>query len=129
MDVVKTRRTRSRAARLLAAGILPVLLVSAWFGVDRIRRAAPTIERETLWIGEVERGPMTLSVRGPGAGFPHAFHVAVAEERIDLAVSGRWTARWLPRACSRAYLKAVVRAHVRLIRGALEAEGVPACTA
>ena len=57
--------------RVLAWSLAPVvLLAGGWFGVQRIGRARPVVEREPLWIGTVERGPLTLSVRGPGTLVP-----------------------------------------------------------
>ena len=46
-------------------------------GVSRLKPAAPSVERATVWIDTVKRGPMTRQVRGSGtliprtsAGFP-----------------------------------------------------------
>ena len=38
--------------------------------MNRLTKAAPPVSRSTLWIGEVERGPLTISVRGPGVLVP-----------------------------------------------------------
>ena len=41
-----------------------VLLIT--LGVSRLKPAAPSVERATVWIDTVKRGPMTRMVRGSG---------------------------------------------------------------
>ena len=70
MDVRRENPRRSKAPRVLLWTLAPLTLLAAGFGVDRMRRAAPVVERPTLWIGDVEQGPLTLTVRGPGRLIP-----------------------------------------------------------
>jgi HlyD family secretion protein len=51
-----------------AAVFLVVALVT--LAVGRLEPAAPTVERSTVWIGTVERGPMLRQVRGNGTLVP-----------------------------------------------------------
>ncbi len=53
---------------MLVAGIAVVALVT--FGIRQIEPAAPPVEKETLWIDAVQRGPMLREVRGPGTLVP-----------------------------------------------------------
>ena len=46
------------------------LLVVATVGFSRMRPAAPTVERATLWIDKVRQGPMLRQVRGSGTLVP-----------------------------------------------------------
>jgi HlyD family secretion protein len=61
----------------VAAVILVSILVSG------LEPAAPSVERETMWIGTVERGPMLRQVRGHGTLVP------VEIRWIPAATSGR----------------------------------------
>ncbi len=51
-----------------AVGILAVVAVSV--ALSRLEPAAPSVERDTVWIGVVERGPMLRQVRGNGTLVP-----------------------------------------------------------
>ena len=57
-----------RRSIMIIAGIAVVGLVS--FGLSRLEPAAPTVQKETLYIDTVKRGEMMLSVRGPGTLVP-----------------------------------------------------------
>ena len=60
----KRRRRAVHAGLALAA----VVLVTA--GVSRLQPAAPGVERATLWIDTVRRGPMLRQVKGVGTLVP-----------------------------------------------------------
>lgn len=64
----KTRRRRSWRA-IWIAGTL-VFLAAMSVGLSRLRPAAPTVERAAVYIGTVERGPMTREARGSGVLVP-----------------------------------------------------------
>ncbi len=71
MDIPRTgeaQKRRNRRNIWIVAGIAAVSLVT--FGLSRLEPAAPTVQKETVWIDTVKRGPMTLSVRGPGTLVP-----------------------------------------------------------
>ena len=59
----KERKRRKQIA--IAAGILVVVSVLT-FIVFRLRPAAPTVERGTVWTDAVKRGSMLRQVRGIG---------------------------------------------------------------
>jgi len=63
----KTQKRR-RQLFILAAVILGVAAVSV--GVSRLKPAAPTVERGTVWTDTVKRGPMLRQVRGLGTLVP-----------------------------------------------------------
>jgi HlyD family secretion protein len=52
----------------VAAVVLAVAAVSV--GVSRLKPAAPTVERGTVWTDTVKRGPMLRQVRGLGSLVP-----------------------------------------------------------
>jgi HlyD family secretion protein len=67
MDIQRTgagRRKLIRRLTLLAIVLITVPL--ATWGLSRLRPAAPTVERSTVWIDNVKRGPMIRQVRGLG---------------------------------------------------------------
>jgi len=65
-DVKKKKKIR----RILygAAGLLVIILITV--GVSRLKPAAPSVDRATVWIDTVKRGPMLRQVRGSGTLVP-----------------------------------------------------------
>ena len=61
-------RKRKRRILIISGGALAVLL--ATFGLSRLRPAAPSVERSSVWIDTVKRGPMLRQVRGLGTLVP-----------------------------------------------------------
>src|SRR6185312_4224640 len=47
-----------------------VALAAAAFFVARLKPAAPEVERATVWMDTVKRGPLLQLVRGPGTLVP-----------------------------------------------------------
>jgi HlyD family secretion protein len=71
MDVPRKGAARQRLIRRLAIGtVLAIAIPLTTWGVMRLKPAAPTVERGTLWFGKVERGPMLRNVRGLGTLVP-----------------------------------------------------------
>ena len=48
--------------------LLAIILITV--GVSRLRPAAPGVDRATVWIDTVKRGPMIRQVRGSGTLVP-----------------------------------------------------------
>jgi HlyD family secretion protein len=65
-DVIKKKKIR-RA--LYGAGFL-VIIILITVGVSRLKPAAPSVDRATVWIDTVKRGPMLRQVRGSGTLVP-----------------------------------------------------------
>src|SRR5260370_35489325 len=51
-------------------GVAFVVLVAATVGIARLKPAAPTVERATIWTDTVKRGSMLRQVRGLGSLIP-----------------------------------------------------------
>src|SRR6476661_11021026 len=71
MDIARPsnlRQKRIRRAVYGAVGLTVVLLIS--LGVSRLKPAAPGVDRGTLWIDTVKRGPMLRDERGIGTLVP-----------------------------------------------------------
>jgi HlyD family secretion protein len=67
MDIQRTGQAKKRRNRRLilgAVGLGVVGLIS--LGLSRLEPAAPSVQRETVWIDQVKRGEMDRQVRGPG---------------------------------------------------------------
>ena len=65
MDIARPsnlRQKRIRRAVYGTVGLTVVLLIT--LGVSRLKPAAPGVERATVWIDTVKRGPMLRDVRG-----------------------------------------------------------------
>lgn len=73
-----------------AGGVVLIGLVT--MGLARLKPAAPAVERSTVWIDTVKRGPMLRQVRGLGTLVPVEIRwiPAVTEGRVDriLALPG-----------------------------------------
>src|SRR5687767_12366964 len=73
MDVARPPMQRTR--RRLAAGVAGIcLLVGLTLGSLALRPAAPSVDRATLFIGAVQRGPMVREVLGQGTLVPEEIH-------------------------------------------------------
>jgi HlyD family secretion protein len=71
MDIARPefkRQKRRRQAVLAGIAVLVVALVT--IGVSRLRPAAPSVERGTVWTDTVKRGSMLRQVRGLGSLIP-----------------------------------------------------------
>ena len=78
-DSLKRKRTR----QLTSGGTVLVVVLLMGVGVARLKPAAPGVERATLWIDTVQRGPMIRQVRGTGTLVPEDLRW------IPAATSGR----------------------------------------
>jgi HlyD family secretion protein len=80
MDIVRPRAaTRQRYLRTVlyaVMGLSAVTLIT--FGLSRLKPAAPGIERSTVLIEKVQRGPMLRQVRGNGTLVPEEVRIIAA---------------------------------------------------
>lgn len=71
MDVPRSGAARRKTIRRMAwIGAVAVVVPLASVGLSRLKVAAPNVERSTLWIESVKRGPMVRQVRGLGTLVP-----------------------------------------------------------
>src|SRR5579859_204234 len=71
MDRQRPSNARARKIRRIAIGAVAIILmVGVTLGFSRLRPAAPTVDRATIWPDEVKRGDMLREVRGLGTLFP-----------------------------------------------------------
>jgi HlyD family secretion protein len=71
MDIPRPSNARAKMIRRIVLGGGAIFLVAGvTFGLSRLRPAAPTVDRGTIWTDEVKRGPMLREVRGLGTLVP-----------------------------------------------------------
>src|SRR5438105_1376819 len=71
MDIARPDQTRRKRIRRTIYGGVAVLAVGAiTLGLSKLKPAAPGVERGTVWIDTVKRGPMVRDVRGQGTLVP-----------------------------------------------------------
>jgi len=82
-DVARQKRRR----RIIYAAIGVVLLALVTMGLSRLKPAAPTVERSTVWVDTVKRGSILRQVRGLGTLVPMEgsiqFLPAITEGRVE----------------------------------------------
>ena len=96
MDVARpdlARKKKLRQAAYAAAAATVIVLVTV--GVSRLEPAAPRVDRDTVYLDTVQRGPMVRQVRGTGTLVP---------ERI----------RWIPATTDGAVERIVIRPGARV---------------
>ena len=71
MDIPRENVARRRRLRRLLLAVIGLVAVGAiTLGLSRLEPAAPTVERATVWLDTVKRGPMVIQVRGTGSLVP-----------------------------------------------------------
>lgn len=89
MDIPRPSQARQRRLRRLAyGGAAAVALLLITLGLSRLKPAAPSVERATVWIDSVKRGSMLRQVRGLGTLVPEEVRwiPATAEGRVERIV-------------------------------------------
>ena len=76
-------KKRKRRILIISGSVLGLLL--ATFALSRLKPAAPSVERSSVWIDTVKRGPMVRQVRGLGTLVPEDIRwiPANTEGRVD----------------------------------------------
>ena len=79
---------KKRQKRIMIIGAVVLGLIAATFGLSQLKPAVPSIDRSTVWIDTVKRGPMIRQVRGLGLLVPEEIRwiAARTEGRVDKIV-------------------------------------------
>jgi RND family efflux transporter MFP subunit len=88
MDIARPSVARQKRRRqILYVSLGVVLLAAVTMGLSRLKPAAPTVERSTVWIDTVKRGSVLRQVRGLGTLVPIEgsiqFLPAITEGRVE----------------------------------------------
>ncbi|MGB6200883.1 MAG: HlyD family efflux transporter periplasmic adaptor subunit, partial [Candidatus Acidiferrales bacterium] len=89
MDIARPDAARAKKVRrLIYAGVAIVLLGGVTVALSRLKPAAPTVDRTTIWTGTVTRGDMLREVRGLGTLVPTDIRWIAAQSnaRVDRVV-------------------------------------------
>jgi multidrug resistance efflux pump len=84
VDIPRTAPKRGRK-QLLYGAIALGAIVLATLGLRGLKPAAPRVDRASVWIDSVQRGPLVIEVRGPGTLVPERIRwiSAVTAGRVD----------------------------------------------
>ncbi len=79
---------KKRQKRIIMISLVVLALIAATFGLSRLKPAVPGVDRSTVWIDTVKRGPMVRQVRGLGTLVPEEIRwiAARTEARVDKIV-------------------------------------------
>jgi len=86
MDIARpdfARKKKRRRYIYIASALVVVPLLT--IGVSRLKPAAPSVERSTVWVDTVRRGEMLRQVRGLGTLVPEDIRwiPAITEGRVE----------------------------------------------
>jgi RND family efflux transporter MFP subunit len=71
MDIARPEFKKQKRRKQALIGVVVLVIAAAGFvGVSRLKPAAPTVERSTVWTDIVKRGSMLRQVRGLGTLIP-----------------------------------------------------------
>jgi len=84
VDIARAPANRGRQ-RLIYGGIAIVALVAMTLGLRGLKPAAPRVDRASVWIDSVQKGPLVIEVRGPGTLVPERIRYisAVTAGRVE----------------------------------------------
>jgi HlyD family secretion protein len=87
VDISRPDIKRKKTKRQIVIGIVAVLvLAGVAFAVSRLKPAAPSVERGTVWTDTVKRGPMLVQVRGLGTLVPREDSIQLIPTQTDATV-------------------------------------------
>jgi HlyD family secretion protein len=78
-------KRRRRLLRIIYSAAGLVLVALGMLGLSRLKAAAPTVDKTTVWTDTVKRGPMLREVRGLGTLVPETIRVipAATDGRVE----------------------------------------------
>ena len=91
MDIQRPSNARAKKIRRIAYGTVALIIIGGvTYGLSKLRPAAPSVDRATIWPDEVKRGPMLREVRGLGTLVPEDIRwiPAQTDSRVE-----RWVLR------------------------------------
>ena len=89
MDIQRPSNARTKKIkRAIYVTVAVVVIAGVTLGLSRLKPAAPSVDRGTVWTDTVKRGPMLREVRGLGTLVPLDIHwiAALTTARVDKIV-------------------------------------------
>jgi HlyD family secretion protein len=88
MDIRRESAIRQRRIRRIIYVFVGLIAIgSVTLGLSRLKPAAPSVDKATVWVDTAKRGPMLLEVRGLGSLVPE--EILVIPASVDGRVSRR----------------------------------------
>ena len=81
-------KRKKQIRRMIYGAVALIAIVLITVGVSRLRPAAPSVDRATVWIDTVKRGPMIRQVRGSGILVPENIRWITATTQRPRRTSG-----------------------------------------
>lgn len=118
MDIVRPEiKRQKKIRRIIYIAAVMVLIPLVTYALSRLKPAAPSVDRATVWTDAVKRGPMLREVRGLGTLVPETIRL------IPAATDGRVEQRYLlPGTPVKANTVILDLSNPELQQGALDAE-------
>jgi HlyD family secretion protein len=91
MDIQRPSNARAKKIRRIIYGTVAFLMIGGvTYGLSKLRPAAPSVDKNTIWPDEVKRGPMLVERRGLGTLVPEDIRwiAAQTDSRVE-----RWVLR------------------------------------
>src|ERR1700735_2967485 len=79
-------KKKKRRQQIVWAAVAVVVVAAIAFFVTRLKPAAPTVDRATVWTDTVKRGPMLVQVHGPGTLVPREDSILLIPAQTDATV-------------------------------------------
>lgn len=88
MDISRPdiKRAKTRRRVLFSIAGVALIAVAAYF-IARLKPAAPSVDRSTVWTDTVKRGPMLRQVRGPGTLVPREDRIRLIPAETEATVA------------------------------------------
>lgn len=86
MDIARPNVAKEKRRKRIIYGVIAVVILAGiTFGLARLKPAAPTVEKNLVWMDQVKRGPMVRQVRGLGTLVPEEIRWIAARTsgRVD----------------------------------------------
>jgi HlyD family secretion protein len=86
MDIARPNVAKEKRRKRIIYGVIAVIILAGiTFGLARLKPAAPTVEKNLVWMDQVKRGPMIRQVRGLGTLVPEEIRWIAARTigRVD----------------------------------------------
>jgi HlyD family secretion protein len=86
MDIQRPSNAHAKKIRrIVYVGIAVISVAGVTYGVSRLRPAAPSVDKATIWTDEVKRGPLLIEVHGTGTLVPEDIRwiPAQTDSRVD----------------------------------------------
>jgi HlyD family secretion protein len=86
MDIARPNAAKEKRKKRITYGVLAaVVLIGITVGLSRLKPAAPTMDKNLVWMDQVKRGPMVRQVRGLGTLVPEEIRWVAArtQGRVD----------------------------------------------